>query len=187
MHAMGRHPTITVFVVLMASLSACSGTVVSSPHGSGGTRSIAGGTSSGGSGGTSGATGGSFTAGGSGSLHMAGLAMGCVLNSDCAQPFTCDFGVCHLQCGGTRDCPNGQRCVRTTDASVCQLPSETRCAFNSDCPAPLVCSVDTQCRNQCQTDRDCISGQVCVLGGMCADTSELDATGNMVGPLRDGG
>jgi hypothetical protein len=69
----------------------------------------------------------------------------------------------------SRDCIAGQRCVITGGPSrVCILSTESACVYNADCPAPLVCAPDNQCRNQCVADRDCVSGEVCV-GGNCRD------------------
>ncbi|HEY1532584.1 MAG TPA: hypothetical protein VGF76_01155, partial [Polyangiaceae bacterium] len=56
---------------------------------------------------------------------------------------------------------------------VCQLAQEQDCTYNSQCPEGQVCGVDGQCRDQCASDRDCVSGQECVKGN-CADPSELD-------------
>lgn len=46
-----------------------------------------------------------------------------------------------------------------------RLSAGAQCAYNSDCNAALRC-VSSQCREACQTDRDCASGQ------RCAPTSE---------------
>src|SRR5262249_4796952 len=55
---------------------------------------------------------------------------------------------------------------------VCQLPDLEHCTLNSDCPLGQVCAVDLICRDQCATDRDCVSLQKCA-GGACAEPSEL--------------
>src|SRR5262249_55206930 len=64
----------------------------------------------------------------------AGLAEGCLLNTDCASPLVCAFRRCHVACASSRDCAAGQRCV-TSDrpTHVCQLADESNCTFTSDC------------------------------------------------------
>jgi hypothetical protein len=101
------------------------------------------------------------------------LAEGCVINSDCTAPLVCAFQRCHNECTGTRDCPAGQRCVASDRPfKVCELNDEKNCTRNIDCPPAMVCGVDGQCRDQCSTDGDCVSGQVCT-SGTCADEKEL--------------
>jgi hypothetical protein len=105
--------------------------------------------------------------------------MGCALNSDCATGLTCTFGLCHSACVVNGDCPTGQLCVESntgTDGgklNVCQLPTELKCVYNSNCASPLVCARDEQCRNQCQANVDCVSPQVCTDSKVCALTSQL--------------
>jgi hypothetical protein len=111
---------------------------------------------------------------------------GCALDSDCPAALVCAFQVCHEQCGSSRDCPSGERCVRGPQSgNVCQLASEKYCEYTSQCPTREVCAVDGQCRDQCLTQRDCVSGQVCTQG-VCADPSELGPSGLLPG-VRDGG
>ncbi|NOY93548.1 MAG: chromosome condensation regulator RCC1 [Deltaproteobacteria bacterium] len=51
--------------------------------------------------------------------------------------------------------------MRDSDGlGACQLPAETDCTLDSDCPEPLVCR-DRQCTNACEDDRDCPPGSVC--------------------------
>src|SRR6185295_12264041 len=77
----------------------------------------------------------------------------CSVNTDCNSPLSCTFGKCHETCREARDCPAGQRCVRGTAGGVCQL--DATCTYRSDCPQPLACALDRQCRSQCKTDIDC--------------------------------
>src|SRR6185369_15835404 len=94
---------------------------------------------------------------------------GCSINSDCNNPLVCAFKRCHTQCSSTRDCPAGLRCVHARDVDtgailgdVCQLADERVCTRNSQCSATQVCAVDGQCRDLCDTDRDCVGrDQVC--------------------------
>src|SRR5260221_8806873 len=90
-----------------------------------------------------------------------GLAEGCHINTDCNNPLSCTFGKCHRACETTRDCLDGAHCLKVAGGNVCQQPAETKCTFTSDCPEPLKCAVDSQCRVECQEARDCIPGQNC--------------------------
>ncbi len=122
--------------------------------------------------------------------------MGCSLTSQCAAGLICTFGFCHDQCEKDVDCSPGM-CVKSTalgDAggalNVCQLPTEAHCYYNSQCMAPLVCGRDEQCRNQCQSSVDCVTGQICTSSGVCADQSQIVAGTNdvtLVTTGRDGG
>ena len=94
----------------------------------------------------------------------------CLLNSDCNQGLVCTWGKCHVACNTSADCPAGQSCVTSSDQSkVCQLPGETYCIYNHDCPSGLICGVDQKCRKQCQVDIDCLSGQICTSAQTCVD------------------
>jgi formylglycine-generating enzyme required for sulfatase activity len=115
------------------------------------------------------------------------LADGCAINSDCSSPLVCAFKSCHNACASSRDCPDSERCVASDRPfSVCQLPSERDCSYNSQCGTGQLCGVDGQCRDQCTTDRDCVVGQLCVTG-TCADRSELDGGKLPVETSGDGG
>jgi hypothetical protein len=114
----------------------------------------------------------------------------CSLNSDCAKLSTpglvCALGYCVKPCNNSLDCPNNERCIVVTSASdagtdagiaqgtACQAPETVTCQYNSQCKSPLVCGIDQQCRDQCQTDVDCPGGstgvEVCtVITHLCAD------------------
>jgi alpha-tubulin suppressor-like RCC1 family protein len=122
--------------------------------------------------------------------------MGCSLTSQCATNLICTFGFCHDQCQKDVDCTPGM-CVKSTAVgdgggalNVCQLPTEAHCYYNSMCQSPLVCGRDEQCRNQCQSDVDCVMDQVCTSSGVCADKSQIVAGTNdvtLVTTGRDGG
>lgn len=114
-------------------------------------------------------------------LRKAGLAEGCLVNTDCENPLICAFRRCHKQCADSRDCPAGQRCVISDrPAFVCQLDDERQCTYHSQCAEPQICAADGQCRNQCASDRDCVPGQQCA-NGTCAETTEVDPGGNLIG------
>ena len=51
---------------------------------------------------------------------------------------------------------------------------------------PLVCAIDRNCRNQCQTERDCLADQVCDASQTCVDRAEVP-DGRSLPDLRDGG
>jgi alpha-tubulin suppressor-like RCC1 family protein len=116
------------------------------------------------------------------------------LNSQCDQPLVCTFQKCHAACAADKDCPTGQLCVKTTAAgvdggvagTVCQLPAEIKCVYNSQCMLPLVCARDEQCRNQCQTSVDCVMGQVCTTSGVCASVAQLAPGTNDVPVVTSG-
>src|SRR5215467_7581900 len=104
---------------------------------------------------------------------LSDLSQGCLVNSDCNDPLVCAFRRCHNACATTRDCPAGLRCVASDRPfHVCQLDSEKKCTYNSDCPMGQVCATDAQCRDQCQGDADCLAEQTCV-SGACAEQNEL--------------
>jgi hypothetical protein len=94
----------------------------------------------------------------------------CLHPSDCNSPLVCVQGYCVAACLESRDCPAGQRCVKTNDGVACQPPEQKKCAYRSDCAMPLTCGVDQQCRNECHADVDCAKGQKCTsVSGLCAD------------------
>src|SRR5437868_6601221 len=105
----------------------------------------------------------------------------CAVNTDCNNPLSCAFGVCHEICHETRDCPEGHRCITAPGGAGTVCQQEAKCAYKSDCPLPLVCALDRQCRNECHADVDCTKGQKCVLPDMvCAEVSEVDpSTGKL--------
>src|SRR4051812_2660963 len=107
----------------------------------------------------------------------------CVVNSECNNPLSCTFGRCHETCREARDCPTGQRCVMGPAGAVCQLNAV--CTYRSDCPVPLICALDRQCRNQCQADIDCpTKTQKCVMPDkVCAEPEELDPAGTLKSAL----
>jgi Cys-rich repeat protein len=110
----------------------------------------------------------------------------CVMNSDCNDGLVCTWGKCHTACHTSADCPAGESCLTASDESnVCQLPVETHCLYASDCPSPLTCAVDQQCRNQCQKDMDCPTGQICTTTKTCAEPNQVDSNKNLFPP--DGG
>ncbi len=110
----------------------------------------------------------------------------CILNSDCNSPLACAMGKCHDACHTSADCPVGQSCIIASDQSkVCQLPTETHCTYDSDCPTGLRCATDQRCRNQCQKDVDCPSGQTCTTTKTCAEPNQVDSNKNLFPP--DGG
>jgi hypothetical protein len=110
----------------------------------------------------------------------------CILNSDCNQSLVCTMGKCHDACHSSSDCPVGQSCITATDKStVCQLPVEVHCVYDSDCKTPLKCAVDQRCHNQCQASLDCPTGQTCTTSKTCAEPSQVDSHNNLI-PV-DGG
>lgn len=109
---------------------------------------------------------------------LALLGDGCRLNSDCNPGLVCVSGVCAEECSTTEDCPAGRCVLGVGKIKLCQPETVASCAFHSDCAAPLVCGVDGKCRNECASDRDCVSGQRCV-AATCAEPEELDPGGQL--------
>ena len=105
------------------------------------------------------------------------IGVTCVRNTDCQNPLSCTFGKCHETCREARDCPDGHRCIAVAGAGVCQL--EGKCAYLSECPEPLVCALDRQCRSQCREDKDCATPtQKCLRpDNVCAEPAEIDPSG----------
>ncbi len=104
----------------------------------------------------------------------------CVHNSECASQLVCSLGYCVNPCVTSKDCPAGQRCVTATVAAdgtplgtACQAPEAVICKYNSQCESPLVCGVDQQCRNQCQTNEDCPGGLQSPPAQICTSVSHL--------------
>jgi hypothetical protein len=125
--------------------------------------------------------------GGSDSIKAPPLGQTCVLNSECQNPLSCSFGRCHPPCKESRDCQGTNVvCVKvSSEVSVCQGPMEHVCHYKSECPTPLVCARDLQCRNECQADVDCNKGQTCLATEkVCADPS--DVTNGMLKNAIDG-
>lgn len=100
-----------------------------------------------------------------------GIAIGgeCELNSDCDPPLVCRLGYCRRECSTSRDCAAGLDCLKDPSGlGACQLPMETHCALDSECTAPLVCTMG-ECTNSCGSCtaagpcRDCPAGAQCVL------------------------
>ncbi|MGB8294728.1 MAG: hypothetical protein WCG85_04810 [Polyangia bacterium] len=108
----------------------------------------------------------------------------CILNSDCGGSLVCTWGICHVACHASADCPKGQSCIiASAQSTVCQGP--TPCTYNSDCQAGLICAVDRQCRQQCQKNVDCTNGQTCTTTNTCAEQSQVDSNKDLLMP--DGG
>ncbi|HXU83458.1 MAG TPA: PPC domain-containing protein [Polyangia bacterium] len=101
----------------------------------------------------------------------------CQVNTDCANPLSCTFGQCHVTCRDARDCAGGQRCVAAPGGAVCQ--PEGKCNYLSECPRPLVCALDRQCRSECKMSIDCATKTQTCVSGVCAEPQEVDSTGKL--------
>jgi hypothetical protein len=89
------------------------------------------------------------------------IGEGCLLNSDCQEPWVCGLDRCRRQCTDSRDCAAGLLCLAIgTEGGVCQLPEEASCALTSECTSGLVCRFGT-CTTECVTDRDCPPSASC--------------------------
>jgi hypothetical protein len=106
----------------------------------------------------------------------------CVVNSDCTNPLSCSYGLCHVTCTAARDCMTGETCVKAPTGNVCQQTSERHCDYRSDCLQPLFCALDRQCRSQCKADIDCPTmTQKCVAPDMvCAEPADIDKATNLL-------
>lgn len=107
-----------------------------------------------------------------------GLAAQCDRNGDCDAPLVCRLAFCRNACRTARDCIAGQSCVLDERGfGACQLPDETSCSLDSDCPSPLVCRF-SRCVNECVDEgsgRDCPPGAVCRRDGEglgCVDEAD---------------
>ncbi|HEX5101393.1 MAG TPA: hypothetical protein VFV94_17900 [Polyangiaceae bacterium] len=123
----------------------------------------------------------------------AGVSQACTLNSDCSNPFVCAFQRCHQQCTETRDCDDGQRCVKQATkgggegggsggalVGVCQLAVEKTCATGAvKCATGQQCAEDKQCHDVCESNDECFDRQTCTPNGSCADMGETDSSGNI--------
>jgi hypothetical protein len=102
----------------------------------------------------------------------------CIQNSECKNPLSCTFGLCHAACEEARDCPTGQTCITGEDdqgqpANVCLLPKERTCVVNSDCDGMLICGPDFQCRNMCAADKDCTTRTQKCVEEVCAEPEDF--------------
>ena len=104
----------------------------------------------------------------------------CAYNSECHQGQICGIdGQCRDRCLGDVDCIPGQVCVSGSCADTTELvdggltpstdsgapPDGQHCAYNSDCPQPLVCRGE-RCAKECILDVDCPQGTRCE-GNLC--------------------
>jgi hypothetical protein len=71
----------------------------------------------------------------------------------------------------------GQRCVAAPGGAVCQ--PEGKCNYLSECPRPLVCALDRQCRSECKRSIDCATKTQTCVSGVCAEPQEVDSTGKL--------
>ncbi len=126
----------------------------------------------------------------------------CQLPSDCTDPLICVQGYCVKACAESRDCPSGERCIKTgdpergvPDGTLCQPFEKAACHFKSDCTTPLVCAIDLQCRNECQADEDCPGGvngarKCTAITKLCVDPDsdkDYDPAANELKSYLDGG
>ena len=129
--------------------------------------------------------------GGCGSSTSVPAAPKCSLASDCQNPLQCVQGYCVAACKESRDCPSGERCIATDQGNTCQPVEKATCQYTSQCTKPLVCAIDLQCRNQCQQDIDCATGQKCTsVTHLCADPTidkNYNPTTNEFNGMDDGG
>jgi len=115
---------------------------------------------------------------------LAALGGECLLSSDCAEGLICVFRRCHQQCNTSVDCPIGsdgehERCmIGTKPDHFCQLADETLCVYNSECPGEQICGRDGQCRDECVSDKDCVTDQICAQAS-CALPEELNEDGEL--------
>lgn len=127
--------------------------------------------------------------------RAAALAGGCSINSDCGKDLICAFERCHEWCRTDHDCDEALRCVKSDQSEhfVCQLPDETECKTDKDCPGDQRCGIDQECRDACAESDDCVGDQRCDPSGECASTEPgkdvLDARGQLiaVGPVVTSG
>lgn len=87
----------------------------------------------------------------------------CSASADCIRPeLVCLEGRCQLSCREDRDCEPGVFCTENEIGErACHDVTTDGCVYTSDCPAPLVCGIDRQCRLECVSDRDCLPPRRC--------------------------
>jgi hypothetical protein len=92
----------------------------------------------------------------------------CALSSECSAGLVCQNDTCTTRCVSERDCVQGVMCVEGVDGVLaCDDQSGEPCIWTTDCPAPMVCGPDEQCRFECIEDRDCPYPRRCV-ESLCA-------------------
>jgi streptogramin lyase len=116
----------------------------------------------------------------------------CTYNSDCPEKQVCAVDLeCRDECTTSRDCVSGQICVTSTCAEPVELVDGKLpmrgaeagsasgrgqpCAYNSECPAPLVC-LARSCAFECRTAADCKDGRD------CANNRCITGSGTLIGP-----
>jgi hypothetical protein len=123
----------------------------------------------------------------------AGVAQGCVLDSDCTGQLVCKFGLCHEACSTSKDCM-GATCLLPGE---CELPQEKMCSSTLPCVTGLTCANDV-CRSACSptaksgSSEACLSGQSCVSvpkssDRVCVDNAADGGTHPGDGGKEDGG
>ncbi len=65
------------------------------------------------------------------------------------------------------------------DERTCLLETEMECTSHEDCPIPLICAADSECRGECLVDGDCPEGQRCTNQEVCAEPGEVDGRGDL--------
>lgn len=98
-----------------------------------------------------------------GCQNAASEGAACARDGECGA-LVCRLGRCRAECAETRDCPLGAECLPGASGGSCALATD-RCTADAECPAPLVCGSDGQCRAACLSDADCTSDGHCVLAG----------------------
>lgn len=90
------------------------------------------------------------------------LGSSCAADSDCAEPFVCQYGRCRSECDLDQDCEESTVCVPSESGGggVCTLVDEASCTEGS-CPGDLVCGRFGMCRALCD-EGQCPDDEVCV-------------------------
>jgi len=102
-----------------------------------------------------------------------GCTSKCSADTDCAQGDVCKSGLCvapttsttptPVACTKDSDCTNGQKCVGSGAAAMCEDPSDV-CQYSSECGAGKVCA-DGECLVDCSAQGStCPSGTTCEKG-----------------------
>lgn len=81
----------------------------------------------------------------------------CTDDSDCKDPYVCEYGRCRSECTQDSDCSFGA-CVPSLDDPAASVCIDESCQTKGDCPKGFICDADGQCRPVDGSDTDAGQG-----------------------------